>query len=79
MYVEELIAWAEEKAKSPYVRSPPIKSRPLRNVGKDRVLFSSTYNEYDTGFECGPMLDGNEVGQEDLVAKSNYLENLRTM
>nr|GEZ01853.1 pyruvate kinase [Tanacetum cinerariifolium] len=31
MSVEELVAWAEDEANSPYLRSPPLKSRPFRN------------------------------------------------
>nr|GFB02900.1 transposase, MuDR, MULE transposase domain protein [Tanacetum cinerariifolium] len=37
MYVEELVAWAEAEANSPYLRSPPLKSRPFRNDMKGKV------------------------------------------
>nr|GFC99394.1 pyruvate kinase [Tanacetum cinerariifolium] len=50
MYVEELIAWTEEEAKSSYLRSPPLQSRPFRNDMKDLmdllgdVVFRIHYN-----------------------------------
>ncbi|PWA55277.1 pyruvate kinase [Artemisia annua] len=75
MPVEELVAWAEEEAKSPYLRSPPKKSTPVRNGFKGKALFAGTYDEYDTGCDIPVILDDNEVGQEDLLGKSNDLEN----
>ena len=76
MSVEELIAWAEEEAKSPFLRSPTKLSRPARNGFKGKALFTATYDEYHTGCDVPVYLDDNEVGQEDLIAKSNDLENV---
>ncbi|GJX90886.1 hypothetical protein Tco_0344212 [Tanacetum coccineum] len=62
MFVEELVAWAEEEAKSPYLRSPPLKSRRFRNDIKGKVLFTNTYCAEDEGFEMNPHLNDDEVG-----------------
>ena len=76
MSVEELIAWAEEEAKSPYLRSPPKKCTPVRNGYRGKALFKETYDDYDTGCVLPLYEDENEVGQEDLVGKSNDLDNV---
>ncbi|GKC30703.1 hypothetical protein Tco_1037997, partial [Tanacetum coccineum] len=75
MSVEELIALAEEEAKSPYLRSPPLKSRPFRNDMKGKVLFTDMYCVEDEGFEITPPLNDNEVGKEDLLHNVFDLEN----
>ncbi|GKC91978.1 hypothetical protein Tco_1157420 [Tanacetum coccineum] len=75
MFVEELVAWAEEEAKSPYLRSPPLKSRPFRNDMKGRVLFTDMYCAEDEGFEMTPPLNDDEVGKEDLLLYCSDLEN----
>ncbi|PWA49771.1 hypothetical protein CTI12_AA478540 [Artemisia annua] len=74
--VEELIAWAEEEAKSPYLRSPPKRCTPVRNGFKGKALFAGTYDEYDTGCAILLILDEDEVGKEDLVAKANVTDNV---
>ncbi|GJV31057.1 hypothetical protein Tco_1391457 [Tanacetum coccineum] len=67
MYVEELIAWVEDEAKSPYLRSPPLKSRPLRNDYKGKILLTSMFNHDDEGFDYYPSLYDDELGQDNLV------------
>nr|GEW96961.1 transposase, MuDR, MULE transposase domain protein [Tanacetum cinerariifolium] len=61
MSVEELVGWAEEETRSPYLRSPPLKSRPFRNDMKGRVLFTDMYYAEDEGFEMYPPLNDNEA------------------
>ncbi|GJZ47238.1 hypothetical protein Tco_0601070, partial [Tanacetum coccineum] len=75
MFVEELVAWAEEEAKSPYLRSPPLKSRRFRNDMKGRVLFTDMYCAEDEGFEMTPPLNGDEVGTKYLLLYAFDLEN----
>ncbi|GJZ00538.1 hypothetical protein Tco_0517967 [Tanacetum coccineum] len=75
MSIEELVAWAEEEAKSPYLRSPPLKSRPFRNDTKGKVLFTNTYCAEDEGFEMNPHLNDDEVGMKDLILYASNLEN----
>ncbi|GKB16382.1 pentatricopeptide repeat-containing protein, partial [Tanacetum coccineum] len=75
MSVEELVAWVEEEAKSPYLSSPPLKSRPFRNDIKGRVLFTDMYCAEDEGFEMTPPLNDDEVGKEDLLLYCSDLEN----
>ncbi|GKA54902.1 hypothetical protein Tco_0753851 [Tanacetum coccineum] len=75
MSVEELIAWAGEEAKSPYLRSPPLKSRPFRNDMKGKVLFTDMYYVEDEGFEMTTPLNDDEVGMEDLLLNVSDLEN----
>ncbi|GJZ12483.1 hypothetical protein Tco_0547713 [Tanacetum coccineum] len=75
MSVEELVAWVEEKAKYPYLRSPPLKSRPFRNDMKGRVLFTDMYCAKDERFEMYPPLNEDEVGKEDLLVWCSDLEN----
>ncbi|PWA79596.1 hypothetical protein CTI12_AA205210 [Artemisia annua] len=67
---------AEEEAKSPYLRSPPKRSTPVRNGFKGKALFAGTYDEYDTGCAIPLILDEDEVGKEDLVAKANVMDNV---
>ncbi|GKD01586.1 hypothetical protein Tco_1171860, partial [Tanacetum coccineum] len=67
MSVEELVAWAEAEANSPYLRSLPLKSRPFRNDMKGKVLFTDMYSAKDEGFEMYPPLNDDEVGKDDLV------------
>ncbi|GJZ68942.1 hypothetical protein Tco_0632492 [Tanacetum coccineum] len=75
MSVEELIAWAGEEAKFPYLRSPPLKSKPFRNDIKGKVLFTDMYYVEDEGFEMTPPLNDDEVGMEDLLLNVSDLEN----
>ncbi|GJR27108.1 pentatricopeptide repeat-containing protein [Tanacetum coccineum] len=75
MSVKELVAWAEEEARSYYLRSPPLKSRPIRNDMKVRVLFTDMYCAEDEGFKITPPLNDDEVGKEDLLVWCSNLEN----
>ncbi|GJS69692.1 hypothetical protein Tco_0702533 [Tanacetum coccineum] len=75
MSIEELVAWAEEEASSPYLRSSPLKSRPFRNDMKGRVLFTNMYCVEDEGFEMYPPLNEDEVGKDDLLVWCSNLEN----
>ncbi|GKB16008.1 hypothetical protein Tco_0849931 [Tanacetum coccineum] len=75
MSIEELVAWAEEEASSPYSRSPPLKSRPFRNDIKGRVLFTNMYCVEDEGFEMYPPLNEDKVGKDDLLVWCSNLEN----
>ncbi|GJS96133.1 transposase, Ptta/En/Spm [Tanacetum coccineum] len=75
MSVEELVAWAEAEANSPYLRSLPLKSRPFRNDMKGKVLFTDMYSAKDEGFEMYPPLNDDEVGKDDLVLMCSNLEN----
>ncbi|PWA47782.1 hypothetical protein CTI12_AA494400 [Artemisia annua] len=76
MSVEELIQWAQEEAKSPYLRSPPKKSTPVRNGFKGKALFGATYDEYDRGCDIPIILDEDDVGKQDLVSKPNVSDNV---
>ncbi|GKD32941.1 hypothetical protein Tco_1248450 [Tanacetum coccineum] len=40
MSIDKLVAWAEDEANSPYLRSHPLKSRPFRKDFKGKVLFT---------------------------------------
>ncbi|GJT14878.1 hypothetical protein Tco_0873584 [Tanacetum coccineum] len=51
---------AEEEARSPYLRSPPLKSRPFRNDMKGRVLFTDMYCAKYEGFKMYPLLNEDE-------------------
>nr|GEW76276.1 pyruvate kinase [Tanacetum cinerariifolium] len=75
MSVEELVAWAEEEARSPYLRSLPFKSRPFKNEMKGRDLFTDMYCAEDEDFEMYPPLNEDEVGKEDLLVWCFDLEN----
>ncbi|GJW09632.1 E3 ubiquitin protein ligase [Tanacetum coccineum] len=57
----------EDEAKSPYLRSPPLKSRPLRNDYKGKILLTSMFNHDDEGFDYYPSLYDDELGQDNLV------------
>ncbi|GJX15326.1 hypothetical protein Tco_0216158 [Tanacetum coccineum] len=70
MSYEELIAWAEEEANSLYLRSPPLKSRPLRKDLKGKVLFTDTYNQYEEGFEHYPFeKEDEQVNMPEIPAE----------
>ncbi|GKE76667.1 hypothetical protein Tco_1542787, partial [Tanacetum coccineum] len=73
--IKELIAWTGEEAKSPYLRSPPLKSRPFRNDMKGKVLFTDMYCAEDEEFEMTPPLNDDEAGTEDLLINISNLEN----
>nr|GEV67546.1 DNA-directed DNA polymerase [Tanacetum cinerariifolium] len=60
MSYEKLIALAEEEAKFSYLRSPPLKPRPLRNDLKRKVLFTTSLSEYEEGFEHYPYEQHDE-------------------
>ncbi|GKB88835.1 hypothetical protein Tco_0961107 [Tanacetum coccineum] len=75
MSVEELVAWAEEEANSPYLRSPLLKSRPFRDDMKGRVLFTNMYYAKDEGFKMYPPLNEDKVGKDDLLVWCSDLEN----
>ncbi|GKC85225.1 hypothetical protein Tco_1140942 [Tanacetum coccineum] len=60
MSVDKLVAWAEDEANSPYLRSYPLKSRPFRKDFKGKVLFTKRYNHEDKGFDYYPPLNGDE-------------------
>ncbi|GJR34065.1 hypothetical protein Tco_1209749, partial [Tanacetum coccineum] len=57
------------------LRSPPVKSRPLRNDFKGKVMFTSMYNHDDEGFGYYPHLNDDEVGHDNIVTRSYDLEN----
>ncbi|GKG09460.1 hypothetical protein Tco_0338206, partial [Tanacetum coccineum] len=75
MSVEELVAWAEDEANSPYLRSPPLKSRPFRNDMKGKVLFTDMYCAEDEGFKYYPPMNHDEVGKDNLILMCYDLEN----
>nr|GEY38190.1 pyruvate kinase [Tanacetum cinerariifolium] len=75
MSVEKLVTWAKEEARSPYLRSPPLKSRPFKNDMKGREFFTDMYCTEDEGFEMYPPLNEDEVGKEDLLVWCSDLEN----
>ncbi|GJS98918.1 hypothetical protein Tco_0820088 [Tanacetum coccineum] len=72
MSVKELVAWVEDEANSPYLWSPPLKSRPFRNDMKGKVLFTNMYCAEDEGFEHYPPLNDDEVGKNDVSKSSEF-------
>ncbi|GJT26272.1 hypothetical protein Tco_0906547 [Tanacetum coccineum] len=54
---------AEEEAKSMYLRSPPLKSRPFRNDMKGNVLFTDMYCAEDEGFEMTMSVSKNDASK----------------
>nr|GEX99823.1 pyruvate kinase [Tanacetum cinerariifolium] len=66
MSVEELIAWAEEEAKSSYLRSPPLKSRLFRNDMKDLLLNVSDL-ENDIPNDAANILYGMSASKNDAM------------
>ncbi|GJR59156.1 hypothetical protein Tco_1501318 [Tanacetum coccineum] len=69
MSVEELIDWAEEEAKSPYLRSPPLNHRPLRKDLKGKVMRAA---------DIGETMDNEDVVKkgidEEAIAKQKTLD-----
>ncbi|PWA28200.1 hypothetical protein CTI12_AA627410 [Artemisia annua] len=61
MKVDELISWAEDESQSPYLRSPPLKQRPLRNDFEGKVWFQRMWQNDDEGCYDVPMLNDDEV------------------
>ncbi|PWA53926.1 hypothetical protein CTI12_AA437610 [Artemisia annua] len=61
MTVDELISWAEDESQSPYLRSPPLKQRPLRNDFEGKVWFQRMWQNDDEGCYDVPMLNDDEV------------------
>ncbi|GKF73603.1 hypothetical protein Tco_0219935, partial [Tanacetum coccineum] len=69
------LAWGEEEARSPYLRSLPLKSRPFRNDMKGRVLFIDMYCVEDECFEMYYPLNEDDVGKEYFLVWCSDLEN----
>ncbi|PWA76932.1 hypothetical protein CTI12_AA229680 [Artemisia annua] len=61
MTVDELISWAEEEGQSPYLRSPPLKQRPLRNDYEGKVWLQRMWHNDDDGGYDYPFLTDDEV------------------
>ncbi|PWA78962.1 hypothetical protein CTI12_AA211880 [Artemisia annua] len=61
MTVDELVSWAEEEAQSPYLRSPPLKERPLINDYEGKVWFQRMWHNDDDGGYDYPFLTDDEV------------------
>ncbi|PWA67391.1 hypothetical protein CTI12_AA319490 [Artemisia annua] len=76
MTVEELISWAEEESHSPYLRSPPLKERPLRNDFDGKVWFHRMWHSDDDGGYDYPFLTEDEVGGNDNDTQPSYNKGL---
>ena len=79
MSYQELIAWAEEEARSPYLRSPPLKDRPHINDFEGKVTFTRVWNYQDDFSYDYPPLSEDEVYKEknvqhDKIGDSEVLE-----
>ncbi|PWA66403.1 toll/interleukin-1 receptor (TIR) domain-containing protein [Artemisia annua] len=62
MSYDELVAWAEEEAQSPYLRSPPPhKDRPLRKDFEGKVTFTRVLTQDDDFTHDVPFLTEDEV------------------
>ncbi|GKB98334.1 hypothetical protein Tco_0984471 [Tanacetum coccineum] len=68
-----LVDKAEEEAKSPYLRSSPLKSRPFRNDMKGNVLFTDMYCAKDEGFE---MTMSMSTSKNDASKYVEYIESI---
>ena len=64
MSYEELVAWAEEEARSPCLRSPPLKDRPLRKDFEGKVSFTRVWIIDDDWLNDYPHLTEDEVYKE---------------
>ncbi|GKG31855.1 hypothetical protein Tco_0426805, partial [Tanacetum coccineum] len=76
MSIEELVAWALEEARSHYLRSLPLKSRPIRNDMKGRVLFTNMCSAEDEGFKMTPPLNDDE-GKNDASKSVEFIQGVQ--
>ncbi|GJX08312.1 pentatricopeptide repeat-containing protein [Tanacetum coccineum] len=73
MSVEELVAWAEGEANSPYLRSPPLKTRPFRHNMEGKVLFTDMYCP---GYDAANIIDGMHDGVEPVIIDEQLLASI---
>ena len=76
MSYDELVAWAEEEAQSPYLRSPPpVKDRPLRKDFEGKVTFTRLWNYQDELAHDIPLLSDDEVYKSPEKVADNVGDN----
>ncbi|GJZ09730.1 hypothetical protein Tco_0544013 [Tanacetum coccineum] len=82
MSVEELVAWGEEEARSPYLRSPPLKSRPFRNdmkddVGKEDLLVWCSDLENDCMNDVAKILETMSEGKNNASKSVKFTQGVQ--
>ena len=76
MSYEELLAWAEEEAQSPYLRSPPPeKYRPIRKDFAGKVTFTRVWCHEDDFIHDVPFLTEDEVYKSPEKVAENVVVN----
>nr|GEV16178.1 hypothetical protein [Tanacetum cinerariifolium] len=77
MPVQELVAWAEEEANSPYLRFSSLKFRPFRNDMKGKVLFTEMHSHEDKENEGINDAAKTLEGMNDVVeGRIEYVEGM---
>ncbi|GJS94255.1 pentatricopeptide repeat-containing protein [Tanacetum coccineum] len=77
MSVDELVAWAENEANSPYLRSHPLKSKPFRKdfKGQDNLFPRSCDLENKAINDAAKILAGMNDGVEGIIQSVEGMTN----